>query len=100
MADGGVRGKVHIVQLLCPSRHCLVATAYEEGERTFDEAAEGLRGAMRTVGANDWCGICGSHNLKFEDGVTRFATLKEAMPYLETVQAANLIAKAVIGGRF
>lgn len=76
--------KVRIVQLLCPARHCYVATVYEspDGEPMAKVTADLMNGYKDLLekGANPWCGICGSRNLQAEDRATRFATMREAAP--------------------
>jgi hypothetical protein len=78
--------KVRIVQLLCPSRHCVLATAYESPDGAeIPEAADRLTerfSEMVEKGANPWCGLCKSRDLHAEDAPTKFATMEEAMPYL------------------
>lgn len=75
--------KVRIVQMLCPSRHCVVATAYEahDGE-AIPEMVDHLKEMFAKSGANPWCGLCQSKNLRCEDQPTRFTTMIEAAPYL------------------
>lgn len=86
--------RVRIVQLLCPSRHALLATAYEspDGEEIL-EIAQRLRGAADTAIAsgnmNPWCGICRSRSWKTEDRATAFATMAEALPHLVEEERKN-----------
>jgi hypothetical protein len=79
--------KVRIIQLLCPSRHCVVATAYESPDGAeIPEMTEDLRKrftAFVLAGANPWCGICKSKNLTPEDRATGFTTMAEALPFLQ-----------------
>jgi hypothetical protein len=79
--------KVRIVQMLCPSRHCIVATFYEspDGE-PIPEIADRLRVQFAewvTAGANPWCGLCNSRNLHVEDAASKWATIAEAKPFIE-----------------
>ena len=79
--------KVRIVQVLCPSRHCIIATAYQspDGEEIPEMKAR-LREKAETMIArgemNPWCGICRSRKWTYEDAPTVFATMEEAAPYL------------------
>jgi hypothetical protein len=79
--------RVRIVQMLCPERHCFIATAYEsaDGER-IPEVEERLRqtvAALRDAGVmNLRCGICGAREFQYEDAATVFRTLREAAPAL------------------
>jgi hypothetical protein len=79
--------KVRIVQLLCPERHCIIATYYEspDGE-AIPEMTDRLREMFADflkAGANPWCGICNSRNLHPEDAASIFATMAEAKPFIE-----------------
>ena len=89
--------KVRIVQLLCPSRHCIVATAYESSDGAeIPEMAERLRESFADWvkhGANPWCGICHSRDLRAEDRPTRFATMAEAAPHLAENAAAQAVTR-------
>jgi hypothetical protein len=90
--------KVRIVQLLCPQRHCIVATAYESPDGEADpEMTEALRrkfGALVGAGWNPWCGICSSRDLRPEDRPTIFATLAEAAPFLRHLADAQAATRA------
>lgn len=87
---------VRLVQLLCPERHCLMASAYEEERSCFTDACEGLRAMVKGGGFNAWCALCGSRELHFEEGVTKFLTLAEAMPSLMTEQHKNMAARQLL----
>jgi len=89
-------GKVHLVQWLCPHRHCLLAGAYEEGVGTFDGVVEFLQLSARKMNLNPWCAICGSRELRYEDAPTRWATLIEAAPHLGEIAAANADTRAFL----
>lgn len=79
-----------IVQLLCPERHCLLASVYEEGVGNFKEASDALSAMLQPKGVfNNWCGICGSRELHFEEGRTKFKTLVEAAPFIASQALAN-----------
>lgn len=86
------KSKVHIVQLLCPSRHCIVAVAYNSNGTDSEKAAaeDIIKVAIKEIGANPWCGICGATELRFEDRQSEFGTMEEAMPSLAIAQALNL----------
>jgi hypothetical protein len=89
---------VRIVQLLCPGRHCILATAYEspdgqpipEAEQRLREMADSL---IRTGGINPWCGICRSRDWRYEDRATVFETMNEARPHLELAELQNAGAR-------
>lgn len=83
---------VHITQLLCPSRHCILATAYESEKGSAQQAVELLQATASELKIHPWCGICGSTELVYEDRATPFRTLSQAMPTLASLQKANLEA--------
>jgi hypothetical protein len=56
---------------------------------TLDDAFAALKSAMKEKGVNPLCGLCGSTDLEFEDGVTAYRTMKEAAPALARAQAAQ-----------
>ncbi len=95
-------GKLHIVQRLCPARHCIGAVAYLPGDpspdgfATKEEAIAGLLEAQKAFGIRDRCGICGSTQLFFEDAPTKFDTMEEAMPEFTKQQVANLETRAAL----
>lgn len=92
---------IHIVQCLCPDRHCIMAVAYDDAVTDGEEAQRKLQGVIKqAVDAggviNPWCGICQSRDFYYEDGVTRFRTMEEAMPALEQGQRDQLASRALI----
>ena len=82
--------KVRIVQLLCPSRHCIVGSAYESPDGAeIPEMSVHLREFFADwvkSGANPWCGLCYSRDLRAEDAPTIYTTMDEAMPYLQEME--------------
>jgi hypothetical protein len=81
--------RVRIVQMLCPSRHCITATAYEspDGE-PMPEITDRLRRQTEQLiekGINPWCGICQAKEPTWncEDRPTLYATMAEALPHLQ-----------------
>jgi hypothetical protein len=87
--------KVRIVQVLCPRRHCIVATAYEspDGE-PMPEVTDRLKqqtDSMIEKGVNPWCGICLAKKASwiYEDSPTIFATMKAALPHLQEASDRN-----------
>lgn len=73
---------VHVVQLLCPQRHCVLACFYEEGKGTFAEAKETIEKGRVKLNCNPWCAICGSRDLQYEDRTTIHKTMEEAAPHI------------------
>ncbi len=88
--------KVRLVQLLCPNRHCVFASAYLPGESTFAAISAHIRRRMTELGANWRCGLCESVDLRFEDAETRYNSLEEALPHLARTQAKQLHTRKVI----
>lgn len=89
--------RVRIVQLLCPARHCIVASAYQSEDGECDPAYPlKLLESFRHSGGEHRCGICGSTDLHTEDRPTRWATLAEAEPILRAEEAKQALSRAVI----
>jgi hypothetical protein len=89
---------IKIAQLLCPSRHCFMAVAFDGDMVTEADATCQLnlsaREHMEAYGPA--CALCGSVDFKIEIGVTRFAAMDEAMPVLAACEAAQLAARAYL----
>ena len=84
---------VVIVQALCPSRHCILAGA-QEGEPK--ELEWMLRTQIEILVArnaiNAHCGLCGApkRTWTYEAGVSKFATMEEALPEIQRLEAEQL----------
>lgn len=91
---------IHITQCLCPNRHCIVGFAWPESEMTSETAIEALRimveGEIKAGRLNAWCGLCGDHRFHYEDGITRFETMAEALPYLRRTEEENAVTRRVL----
>jgi hypothetical protein len=87
--------KVHITQLLCPRRHCIVGFVWEEGGRfnSPEDACREVQALVAKLGFDPWCGICHSRDLRAEDGLTKFRSLKEAEPELARLQTENILTR-------
>jgi len=85
--------RVRLVQLLCPERHCIVASAYEEGAAEGPKVSSELLDRMHELGIEKLCGICGSRDLNFEDSLTGFGSIEEAYAPLMEAQTANLLSR-------
>lgn len=89
--------KVRIVQLLCPARHCVLATAYEsESGGELPEIAGILRSkfaALVGMGANPHCGLCLSKDLHTDDQPTKFSSMAEAIPQLQEQEARMALTR-------
>lgn len=81
---------IHLIQWLCPSRHCLVAVAYDPQQDTHDQAVAKLETLATNAGVLPLCALCGSKALFYDDQPTRFENMEEAFPYLAAAQAANV----------
>ena len=101
---------VRLVQLLCPSRHCVLALPYVPGESpvpdttvflTEENAAGFLKeGFDELVGAGlqAWCGLCHSRELVYEDRETKFRTMDDALPELQEEAAKNNATRIAVKG--
>lgn len=94
---------IYLAQLLCPKRHCIVATAleYADGQvpdpNANRQALEKLAHDLFTrLGCNKRCGICGSTVLKWEQGRTNFKDKFEAMRALQVGQEEQLFTRAML----
>jgi hypothetical protein len=92
---------IHVIQCLCPERHCILAVAYDDAETKPDDAMQMFKSMVLTAAdaggpMNPWCGICQSRDWRYEDGVTRFASLEAAKPFLEQSQADQLATRTLI----
>jgi hypothetical protein len=91
--------RVKIAQCLCPRRHCLVAISFEEDQMTDGEAVAAIKLQFTTNAAlNPRCGLCGAplEECGYEVGVTRFNSLREAMPHLVEQQRRQLAHRALL----
>jgi hypothetical protein len=90
--------RVHIVQCLCPSRHCIIATAQEaeDSPEIKQEMEEALRRIVTDVLArgllNPHCGLCGAlvQTWTFEAAETVYLSLEAAMPALRASQESQM----------
>jgi len=90
---------IYIAQCLCPSRHCIIAVAFDEkdGVNTTLEQFEVLVKNYISEGKiNPWCGICGSEQWSYEAGRTRFETMEEALPQLERLERQQSLTRAIL----
>lgn len=83
-----IMAKINLIQLLCPKRHCITALAFDPAIQTA-EAAEAAIKSFVEAAFNPWCGICGSKDLQYETGETKFDTVAEAMPHLLAEERKN-----------
>lgn len=81
---------IHIIQCLCPQRHCILALAYDDteggGEEILGLLQATVAGSIEQGLLNPWCGICQAREWTYEDGKTHFTSLAEAKPFLEQCQ--------------
>jgi hypothetical protein len=87
---------VILVQYLCPQRHCILAIGFEEGIGDLENAKLVASQMMKKLQINSHCGICGSRDLFFESGRTKYATLKEATPFFLACQYNQLMTRAAL----
>lgn len=89
--------KIRILQLLCPSRHCIAAVVYESPD---GEAMPGMIEQFQKEAAA-WglpmrCGICESTDVFFEDAVTVFTSMEQARPEVARQGALQAITGEAI----
>jgi hypothetical protein len=93
---------IHILQLLCPRRHCFIAVVWDDTTKDLGTAyVDLMKETARAIGDDPErlaCGLCGSHDLKPEDGVTRWRTLEEARPHLEAAELAQQLTRVMLTG--
>lgn len=96
--------RVYLIQLLCPSRHAILALGLEAAPEHLpsDETAatQMMLEVVRIAQLAPRCGICGSEELHAEIGRTAFATLEAAAPVLKQIERENLRARTLIGARY
>jgi hypothetical protein len=85
---------IRIAQLLCPQRHCILALAFDDRAYSDKWAANELVARffanVEQRILNRQCGLCGSTQLRAEVGVTRFANMAKAAPFLAQCQVDQL----------
>lgn len=81
---------IYLTQYLCPLRHCIMASAFDGDQTTTAQSEAAILARMVELKINPWCGICGSAELHFETGRTRFPSLAVAMPILKIAEEDNL----------
>ena len=90
--------RVYIAQMLCPDRHCMMATA---GEFTSQHDAEVMGPALQEFVdsmveqkvLNPFCGICQSRTLRIEVRSTTFTSMAEAEPVLQRLATEQAVAR-------
>jgi hypothetical protein len=87
---------VMLVQLLCPLRHCLYAGAYQVGESSLAECCRSLEELIEKAGLARHCGICGSTDVHYEEGRTKWATLQEAAGPIAAMTLANINTRLLL----
>lgn len=89
-----------LLQVLCPSRHAIVAVPYDPDEHVAAAMEVAAATTMAEHGINPWCGLCGSHELHAEHAPMKWATLEEALPHLQETERQNQLARALLGNRY
>jgi hypothetical protein len=81
---------IHLLQCMCPSRHCIVAIAYDPDSLPAETAMNGFQSLVGVLiqqkRIDPFCGLCGSRVWHYEDGVSKFKTVQEAMPMLQALE--------------
>jgi hypothetical protein len=92
--------KIHVTQCLCPKRHNIAAIVWEEPEFTPEIGIAKLKSMVQhlfeTKAVNPWCGICLSRDLGYEDGISKFTTMPEALSAMAASQVQQAISRDII----
>jgi hypothetical protein len=88
--------KIHVLQLLCPLRHCCMGAAFDPEMESRESVEKGLLAAMEKIGARHECALCDSKELHFEEGVTKFSTMEEAKPALAEIEARQVVTRMMV----
>ena len=88
---------IHIAQILCPKRHCIIALAYPAEDYT-DEQGMAMVDAQFTdlldrKVINPVCALCAATEFHCEAGRTKYQTMQEAMPHLRENEARQLLTQ-------
>lgn len=86
-------GKINLMQLLCPARHCTTGIAYNPKKTNEAQAEQKIRDGMKALNAEYRCFVCGSTELKFESANTKYDSSAELVPHLVAVQKDNIQAR-------
>jgi hypothetical protein len=98
---------IHIVQCLCPSRHCILASLYDPRDeaitlqlqnRRCDSTQilrETVEASIAAGAVNPWCGICKAKigTWRYEDSPTYWRTMAEALKGAKAVEEAQRITR-------
>jgi hypothetical protein len=94
---------IHVTQLLCPQRHCFAAVAWNDDETDLATGLDELARATAILSEGDplrlVCALCGSRDLRPEDGITRWRTREEALPHLRACELEQLFTRVAITSR-
>src|SRR6185295_20263934 len=90
---------IHLIQLLCPDRHCILAVAYDDQlttyaktQKTFSETVASL---LERRALNSFCGLCRSTEWHYEDGKTSFNSMAQAETILMKAEADQRASAAL-----
>ena len=84
---------VWLCQVKCERGHCMVGGGFDDAKCSVEQGQQATRegwAQMIASGITPRCRICGSEAFHTHTGRVRWATIEEAMPYLQMIQAANL----------
>lgn len=85
---------IWLAQLLCPERHAIIAVPFEEGQG--DPMIAQAEEVFKTDLLYRRCGICGSTQLKWERGRTRFQTIEQALVELKKLHEDQMATRAYL----
>ena len=88
---------IHLAQILCPQRHCIIALVYPSEDFTDEQGAKMIEAQLKDwldkKILNPWCGLCASREFHTETGVTKFQTMKEAMPHVQEEELKQMLTQ-------
>lgn len=84
---------LRIVQLLCPKRHALSAALYDDDKHDQAAAAKMIEDEYAKQGGVKRCGICGSEDIKTEDGKSAEQDPKTAQRNMTEAAVQNMVAR-------
>jgi|SRR5215831_6990564 len=86
---------IHIAQVLCEQRHCIIAIVYPSEEFSDEQGAAMVQAQLDEWLAgkvlNPWCGLCASKVFHIETGVSKFKTMEEAMPHVKAEELKQML---------
>ena len=90
---------IKVLQLLCPRRHAIVATAFDDQSENAQTFKAQFEECVRGGKLGKHCGICGSIHLVWEEKDSKFPSVDVALRVMKVLQVANLATRALLDSR-